>query len=89
MTRRWTTPVAIPDDLPVDSQWTDIYPTGSGGADPDGDWDPDRRNAIDDTCSDHLRWQLNLTPMSDVDRAIAEAIIDGDRRRRHVDRVAG
>ena len=65
----------IPDDLPVDSQWTDIYP--SGGGDPDGDWDPDRRNATDDTLHDHLRWQLNLTPMSDVDRAIAEAIIDG------------
>tara|TARA_R110001583_G_scaffold51061_2_gene159232 strand:+ start:897 stop:2390 length:1494 start_codon:yes stop_codon:yes gene_type:complete len=30
-----------------------------------------------DSLSDHLQWQLNLTPMSDLDRLIAEPLIDG------------
>ncbi len=30
-----------------------------------------------DTLQDHLRWQLDLTPMTDVDRIIATTIIDG------------
>jgi RNA polymerase sigma-54 factor len=72
----WDTP--IPDDLPVDTQWDDIYQgTSSGaGAAPDDDWDLDSRNSAADSLQDHLKWQLNLTPMSDVDRMIAVAIID-------------
>lgn len=70
---------AIPDDLPVDSQWDDIYqaPQGSSGGEPAMDApDLDGRNASLETLQDHLTWQLNLTPMSDLDRMLAIAIID-------------
>lgn len=68
---------AIPDDLPVDTAWDDIYqnaPTNVGSAEEDMDFDG--RNAAGETLQDHLYWQLNLTPMSETDRAIAMAIID-------------
>jgi RNA polymerase sigma-54 factor len=71
----------IPDELPVDSQWDDVYQTagnstGSGNQGDDGDYNFESRNAATETLQDHLRWQLNLTPMSDRDRIIAMAIID-------------
>ncbi len=68
----------IPDDLPVDTQWDDIYEGSSGasGPAPDDDWDLDARNSAAESLQDHLRWQLNLSPMSDTDRTIALAIID-------------
>ncbi len=66
----------IPTDLPVDSQWDDIYPSSSGSAGDADDFDFDGRNAATETLQDHLRWQLNLTPMSDTDRVIAFALID-------------
>lgn len=71
----------LPTDLPVDTAWDDIYVgnSGSGGGDSlDEDGDPiESRNAPTETLQDHLRWQLNLTPFSDLDRLIADAIIDG------------
>ncbi|MEQ8857329.1 MAG: RNA polymerase factor sigma-54 [Pseudomonadales bacterium] len=72
----WDSP--IPEDLPVDTQWDDIYPGGAGasGPGPDEDWDLDARNSATESLQDHLIWQLNLTQMSDVDRMIAVAIID-------------
>ena len=70
---------SIPDDLPVDTQWEDVYqapvastPVASG----DNDFDFDSRNSSEETLADHLLWQLNLTRMTDVDRIIAMAIID-------------
>lgn len=70
---------SIPEELPVDTSWDDIYdtaPTGTGGAPDDADWSMDERNGSDESLKDHLHWQLNLTPMSDTDRLIATAIID-------------
>ncbi|MES3040058.1 MAG: RNA polymerase factor sigma-54 [Pseudomonadota bacterium] len=71
----------LPNELPVDTAWDDIYvgSSGSGGGDSlDEDGDPiESRNAPTETLQDHLRWQLNLTPFSDLDRLIADAIIDG------------
>jgi RNA polymerase sigma-54 factor len=68
----------IPDELPVDSSWDDIYPTApvAGSAPPEDDVDIDTRNSVEETLADHLRWQLNLTPMTDLDRLIATTIID-------------
>ncbi len=70
----------IPDDLPVDSAWEDIY---------DGSTNFNKSNAESSTYNlienqdsqeksiqEHLLWQLNLTPISDTDKAIAVAIID-------------
>ena len=76
-----TTPSeTIPDDLGVDSSWDDIYQhaTGGSGSDSGGQDDGyyDNQNATTDSLQSHLLWQLNLTPMSDRDRAIAISIID-------------
>jgi RNA polymerase sigma-54 factor len=67
------------DDLPVDSSWEDVYPTATGtasGPDSDGEGDYWDNNAAAETLTDHLLWQLNLTPMAPSDRIIAMAIID-------------
>ncbi len=68
----------IPDELPVDSQWDDVYQAGSSSSGQNGDEDYsfDNRNASIETLQDHLQWQLNLTPMTDRDRIIAMSIID-------------
>lgn len=72
----------IPDELPVDSNWDDVYETsgpvssGNGSGGEDGDYDFESRNSATETLQDHLTWQLNLTPMSDTDRVIAMAVID-------------
>jgi RNA polymerase sigma-54 factor len=68
----------LPDDLPVDTQWEDVLPSSAPPA-TDGageDFDFDGRNAATETLHDHLHWQLNLTRLSDTDRAIAMTIID-------------
>ncbi|MEX2468455.1 MAG: RNA polymerase factor sigma-54 [Pseudohongiellaceae bacterium] len=68
----------IPGDLVVDSHWDDIYP-GSGSSTSSYDSDNndfESRNSAEETLQDHLLWQLNLTTMSEQDRAIAMAIID-------------
>ncbi|WP_185235014.1 RNA polymerase factor sigma-54 [Teredinibacter franksiae] len=71
---------SIPTDLAVDTSWDDIYeptPSGSGLAKPDSeDYDFESRRGTSETLQDHLHWQLNLTPMSDLDREIAETLID-------------
>ncbi|HNI38431.1 MAG TPA: RNA polymerase factor sigma-54, partial [Pseudomonadales bacterium] len=67
----------LPEELPVDSQWDDVYETSSSAtrtAEDDNGFDS--RNAAVETLQDHLQWQLNLTPMTDRDRIIALAIID-------------
>lgn len=69
----------IPEDLPVDTRWDDVYQTtssGSGSGGDDGDFDFDARNSAAESLQDHLEWQLNLTRMSENDREIATAIID-------------
>jgi len=73
----------IPDDMPVDTQWDDIYQNAAGtdsgtGSSHDNDDENllETRNAAVESLQDHLLWQLNLTPMSDRDRIIAMAIID-------------
>ncbi|WP_221797564.1 RNA polymerase factor sigma-54 [Oceanobacter mangrovi] len=72
----------MPDELPVDSDWDDTFQTtASTAAGPgpvgDDDFDYDSRHATTDDLQGHLEWQLNLTPMSDVDREIATMLIDG------------
>tara|TARA_R110001592_G_scaffold52649_10_gene161423 strand:- start:19400 stop:20941 length:1542 start_codon:yes stop_codon:yes gene_type:complete len=69
----------IPDDLPVDTVWEDIYPNNapsSGSASEDDLGSFESRNSQSESLNDHLQWQLNLTPMSDRDRYIAISIID-------------
>ena len=69
----------IPDDLPVDTVWEDIYPNNapsSGSSSEDDLGSFESRNSASESLSDHLQWQLNLTPLSDRDRFIAISIID-------------
>ncbi len=75
----WESQSDIPNDLPVDTAWDDIYqsaPASSARSDDDDDYDFESRNSHSETLQDHLLWQLNLTPMSERDRAIATSIID-------------
>jgi RNA polymerase sigma-54 factor len=66
----------LPEELPVDSQWDDVYQASGNNNAADEDYSIDSRNAATETLQDHLLWQLNLTPMTDRDRVIALAIID-------------
>ncbi len=69
----------IPSDLAVDSNWDDVYPNSAPATASSFDNDPidyESRNSAEETLQDHLLWQLNLTPMSETDEAIAMAIID-------------
>jgi RNA polymerase sigma-54 factor len=72
-------PDNIPDDLPVDTAWDDIYqsaPAPAARNDDENDHDFETRNSPTETLQDHLEWQLNLTPMSERDQAIAHALMD-------------
>ena len=71
----------IPEDLPVDSNWDDIYEPTLQTSQSSGDDDKAReflenQSGLGDSLHDHLLWQLQLTPISDTDRAIAMSIID-------------
>ncbi|KPQ28095.1 MAG: RNA polymerase sigma-54 factor [Marinobacter excellens HL-55] len=72
-------PDAIPDDLPVDTAWDDIYqsaPAAASKGDDENESDFETRNSPTETLRDHLEWQLNLTPMNERDSAIAHALMD-------------
>lgn len=70
----------IPDELPVDARWDDIYqppaPTTASSGPATDSADFESYHSVTETLQDHLRWQLNLTEMSDTDRDIAETVID-------------
>ncbi|WP_299591218.1 RNA polymerase factor sigma-54 [uncultured Microbulbifer sp.] len=66
----------IPDDLPVDTRWDDIYTSGSYSGGEGEEYALEQRNAASESLQDHLRWQLNLTGLTDVDKLIGEALID-------------
>jgi RNA polymerase sigma-54 factor len=70
--------VEIPDDLPVDSQWEDIYEAPPApGKDNAEDRDfLERVGGPSESLHDYLTWQLELTPFSRLDRAIARLIVD-------------
>lgn len=68
----------IPDDLPVDVTWDDVYQpprAATSAPSPEEDNGFEERNSADDTLLDHLLWQLNLAPLSERDRAAAHMVI--------------
>ncbi|BBB27280.1 RNA polymerase factor sigma-54 [Amphritea japonica] len=70
----------IPEELSTDSSWEDTYQTVSSSSSSSHDFsdmEMESNDTADETLQDHLSWQLNLTPMSDVDQLIATNIIDG------------
>ncbi len=68
----------LPDELPIDSTWAESYSSGSAPAPGPASNDDEQifQGETTDNIQDHLLWQMRLTPFSDVDRAIAIAIID-------------
>jgi RNA polymerase sigma-54 factor len=69
----------IPDDLPLDSSWDEYLSASSAPANiSNGQADDDYifQGETTENIQDHLIWQMELTPFSDIDRSIAIAIID-------------
>jgi len=69
----------MPDELPLDASWDEIYTAGtpSGtGTDYQDDELPVYQGETTQSLQDYLMWQVGLTPFSDTDRAIATSIVD-------------
>lgn len=69
----------IPDDLPIDTDWDEIYTTNSssaGSSDYSAGELPVYQGETSYNLHEHLMWQVNLTRFSEIDLAIATAIIE-------------
>ncbi|HCB13150.1 MAG TPA: RNA polymerase factor sigma-54 [Gammaproteobacteria bacterium] len=71
----------LPEELPVDSGWEDIYESYDGATSysrgEDDEWDPyERYTGASESLRDYLYWQMRLTPFSDRELEVATAIID-------------
>lgn len=69
----------LPDELPVDSGWEDVYDgstsySRSEDTEQSEDYMFQPREGL--TLHEHLTWQLNMTSFSQTDHIIAQAIID-------------
>ncbi len=67
----------IPAELSTDSSWEDTFQSAIPTVGRDDSEGFEANDSAEETLQDHLHWQLNLTPMSDLDRLIATNIIDG------------
>ncbi|EFH6402147.1 RNA polymerase factor sigma-54 [Escherichia coli] len=69
----------MPEELPLDASWDTIYtagtPSGTSGDYIDDEM-PVYQGETTQTLQDYLMWQVELTPFSDTDRAIATSIVD-------------
>lgn len=69
----------MPEELPLDASWDTIYTAGTPSG-TSGDYIDDELPAYQgettQTLQDYLMWQVELTPFSDTDRAIATSIVD-------------
>jgi len=67
----------MPDELPMDTTWDELYSAGtSQAAGSYGDDETIYQGETTESLQDYLLWQMQLTPFSEVDGAIALAIID-------------
>jgi RNA polymerase sigma-54 factor len=69
----------LSEDLPVDSEWADVYDSylpSSGGGNETSDGDYLAQRSGTPTLHDHLVWQMNLTPFTPLDQTIATTLID-------------
>ncbi|MBI4005019.1 MAG: RNA polymerase factor sigma-54 [Gammaproteobacteria bacterium] len=72
-------PQVIPEELPVDSVWEDVYDSSisfSPGLNNNEAVFFENQNLQEKSLRDHLLWQLNVIPVSEKDKAIAITIID-------------
>ncbi|MDD4913862.1 MAG: RNA polymerase factor sigma-54 [Methylococcales bacterium] len=67
----------IPNELPVDISWDDVFESSMSVNDDSGDTGEfETQQGNIGSVHDHLLWQLELLPVSERDYAIAVAIID-------------
>jgi RNA polymerase sigma-54 factor len=69
----------IPEDLPVDTSWDDVYQSSASSSSTSISGDDDSfefQRSSTESLQDHLMWQLNLTHFSDKDHSIALTLID-------------
>ncbi|MCC7872318.1 RNA polymerase factor sigma-54 [Escherichia coli] len=68
----------MPEELPLDASWDTIYTAGTPSG-TSGDYIDDElpvyQGETTQTLQDYLMWQVELTPFSDTDRAIATSIV--------------
>jgi RNA polymerase sigma-54 factor len=70
---------AFKEDLIGNENWEDGYESRTTSTRQEGDGDLpdlDARNSAPTTLREHLLWQMQMTPFSENDRRIAEALID-------------
>ncbi|HGT5973219.1 TPA: RNA polymerase factor sigma-54 [Escherichia coli] len=69
----------MPEELPLDASWDTIYTAGTPSG-TSGDYIDDElpvyQGETTQTLQNYLMWQVELTPFSDTDRAIATSIVD-------------
>ena len=69
----------MPEELPLDASWDTIYTAGTPSG-TSGDYIDDElpvyQGETTQTLQDYLMWQVELTPFSDTDRAIATSNVD-------------
>ncbi len=73
-----TTTDQIPDDLPVDADWSSIYdisPPRSRDTSQESEWDISSV-AAETGLRDHLLWQTCLASFTDIEQQIAETLIE-------------
>jgi RNA polymerase sigma-54 factor len=73
------TPDSIPDELPVDTSWDDVFDTGATSFSAPESSNRDLLETVTvsgENLHDHLAWQVDLTNLSDKDRYIARTVID-------------
>lgn len=69
----------LSEDLSVDGEWSEMYdnyPSGMSTSQDSADNDFLLQRVDDQSLHHHLIWQMNLTPFTALDMAIATAIID-------------
>ncbi|WP_163934553.1 RNA polymerase factor sigma-54 [Paraferrimonas sp. SM1919] len=68
----------VKDDLPLDTQWEESYSaqTSTSASPVHSSEDYVYQGQTVENLEQHLLWQMQLTPFSEVDKAIATAIID-------------
>lgn len=70
----------LPDELPVDSNWDDVYDiapaTSVQSNDEDGQRGIDYGELQGESLQEHLLWQLQMSTLSEIDTQIGETLID-------------
>jgi RNA polymerase sigma-54 factor len=69
----------IPEELPVDSAWDDVFdtPVGSSGGGLENAMEIENQRSAEQSLREHLLWQINLAPITETDKVIAYAVVDG------------